>query len=1071
MKLLNCHIDNFGKLRDQSYRFQEGFNLMQAPNGSGKTTLAAFLKAMLYGLPRGGARNDVDNPRRRYAPWQGGSYGGSLEFEHQGRRWRVVRHFGPTAARDRFELFDLTAGQPSSHFSEALGEELFQLDGESFSRSVFLSAQDNAVAATGSIRAKLSDLVEDTNDLNNYDSAMATLRRLRGSYKPQRGSGGKLSRWEEELAALETQAYAAAQKKPRLAEAEDEAQALEAQTAEKRQEIRQLRAQLHAAAAQSVRRHLEEQRLGLETELSQQEEALAALQASWPWGIPEASELDRQRRLLAALDQAGARLRELQPPQEDKALLEREKPLLGELPQAGAELERCQALCRTLDRRAARLEARLLPEELERLEALSRHFAQGVPSEERMGELDRQAADLAALELRSRQEALSTQEQNRYQSLAAFFAPGVPEEGIIEARERDQQRIAALEAKLQALELSQEDRETLERLKRRFAPGLPQGEELEAQQQACRRVAELSGKKDARTTLPEPGKGKRLPLLLALAGLLLGLGGLFCLLSHWIPAGAALLGLCVLALGAALWTRGKTPSRGDAPIQGSPITQAERQELYDLQHGLRDFLLRYDLDGSQPEGQLARLFADRERYLELNGKESRAREAREDIRRELTQLRRELRALFETYYPGQDYWEGFTNPLMLQLRDYQTLRARLRAHREEQAGLKAELEARRAALTKALTPWFPQPSTDLGEALRQLRTQREDYLSLLRRRQSQGREAECLQQEAEAAETELRALLLGRGALTPDQSYQSCIEALRRRLENCRAAELRMEAYETSRSQALAQLRQAEGELQSFFRRYDLEGDRREELFRMAEEAARQQGSLRERSRETRQRLDTLLVQHPELREAAGNLEASALSSLQSREEAAQNQLAALEEQLRQARQNRDSLRRTLDELPGLEDQIRSLRETKDRAAHEYELLTRTQDYLEQARTQLSGSYVGSLEQGFRKYAELLLRDQFPSFFLDQDLNLRLDQEGKPRELGSFSTGTVEAVSLCMRLALVEALFPGEKPFLLLDDPFVNLDDAHSTRALELLQRLAGEYQILYLSCSRSRCP
>lgn len=1071
MKLLSCHIDNFGKLRDVSFRFEPGFNLLQAPNGFGKTTLAAFLKAMLYGFPRGGARNDVDNPRRRYAPWQGGSCGGSLEFEYQGSRYRAVRTFGATAARDSFSLFDLEDGEPSQRFSEALGEELFQLDGESFSRSAFLSARDSAVAATGSIRAKLSHLVEDNNDLNNYDAAMATLRRLRGGYKPQRGSGGKLSRWEEELAALETQAYAAAQKKPRLAEAEAETQDLEARTEEKRREIRLLRAQIHAAAAQSARRHLEEQRRGLETELAQQEEALAVLHSQWPRGIPGEPELNRQRSLLAALDQAGARLRELRPPQEDKALLEREKPLLGELSQAGAELERCQVLCRTLDRRAARLEARLLPEELERLEALSRRFEQGVPAQEDLEALDRQAAQLAALELRQNQEALSPREQSRYQALAAFFAGGEPEEGVIEARERDQQRIAALEAQLQALEPSQEDRGTLERLKRRFAPGLPREEELQAQQQACRRIAELSGKKDARTALPEAGKSKGLPLILALAGLLLGLGGLFCLLSHWVPAGAALLALCVLALGAALWTRGRAPRSGESPIQGSPITQTERQELYDLQHSLRDFLLRYDLDGSQPEAQLARLFADRERYLELKEKETQAQESREAIRLELSQLRREVRALFERYYPGQDYWEGFTNPLMLQLRDYQTLRARLRAHREDRAGLEAELQARRAALTEAVTPWFPQSPADLGEALRQLRAWLGDYQNLLRRQQNQNPEGDSLRQEAEAAETELRALLQSRGALLPEQSYQACVEALRGRLEACRRAELRMEAYEESRSQALTRLRETEGELQRFFRRYGLEGDRREQLFQRAEEAARQLRNLTERSRETRQRLEALLDQHPELNQSAGDRDVPELSSLQKQEEQAQNGLAALEEQLRQARQNRDSLRRALDELPGLEDQIRILRETKDRAAHEYELLTRTQDYLEQARTQLSGSYVGSLEQGFRKYAELLLRDRFPGFFLDQDLNLRLDQQGKPRELGSFSTGTVEAVSLCMRLALVEALFPGEKPFLLLDDPFVSLDDAHSARALELLQRLAGEYQILYLSCSRSRCP
>ena len=50
MKLLECHVDNFGKLSNFDYQFSDGLTVIQEPNGFGKSTLAAFIKAMLYGL-------------------------------------------------------------------------------------------------------------------------------------------------------------------------------------------------------------------------------------------------------------------------------------------------------------------------------------------------------------------------------------------------------------------------------------------------------------------------------------------------------------------------------------------------------------------------------------------------------------------------------------------------------------------------------------------------------------------------------------------------------------------------------------------------------------------------------------------------------------------------------------------------------------------------------------------------------------------------------------------------------------------------------------------------------------
>ena len=75
--------------------------------------------------------------------------------------------------------------------------------------------------------------------------------------------------------------------------------------------------------------------------------------------------------------------------------------------------------------------------------------------------------------------------------------------------------------------------------------------------------------------------------------------------------------------------------------------------------------------------------------------------------------------------------------------------------------------------------------------------------------------------------------------------------------------------------------------------------------------------------------------------------------------------------------------------------------------------------------------------------------------------------------LMNFIITTEQGLSLihifCMRLALVDAMYPDEKPFLVLDDPFVNLDEEKVVHGNELLSKIAGEYQILYFTCHSSR--
>jgi DNA repair exonuclease SbcCD ATPase subunit len=69
-------------------------------------------------------------------------------------------------------------------------------------------------------------------------------------------------------------------------------------------------------------------------------------------------------------------------------------------------------------------------------------------------------------------------------------------------------------------------------------------------------------------------------------------------------------------------------------------------------------------------------------------------------------------------------------------------------------------------------------------------------------------------------------------------------------------------------------------------------------------------------------------------------------------------------------------------------------------------------------------------------------------------------------DVRSLSQGTLDIVYLAARIGLVRLVTGDRRPPLIFDDPFVTLDDARATRALELLRRVANDFQVIYLTTS-----
>ena len=142
MKLIECYIENFGKLSSYRLKFNDGMNSFVQENGYGKTTLTEFIKAMLYGLSDTKKPDIAENDRKHYLPWCGGVCGGWLSFSAGEKSYRVERTFGAKAQDDTFKIYDLTLGKETADYTENLGRELFGIDKDGFLRTVFLSERN-----------------------------------------------------------------------------------------------------------------------------------------------------------------------------------------------------------------------------------------------------------------------------------------------------------------------------------------------------------------------------------------------------------------------------------------------------------------------------------------------------------------------------------------------------------------------------------------------------------------------------------------------------------------------------------------------------------------------------------------------------------------------------------------------------------------------------------------------------------------------------------------------------------------------------------------------------------------
>lgn len=122
MRILDLHIDGFGKFHDLSVSFDKDLNVVYGKNEAGKSTLHTFIRYMLFGLERGRGRAARADLYSKYEPWQNKAvYGGRMRVEKDGVIYRLERNFQKD--QKAFVIVNETAGkeiEPTKGFMDFL---------------------------------------------------------------------------------------------------------------------------------------------------------------------------------------------------------------------------------------------------------------------------------------------------------------------------------------------------------------------------------------------------------------------------------------------------------------------------------------------------------------------------------------------------------------------------------------------------------------------------------------------------------------------------------------------------------------------------------------------------------------------------------------------------------------------------------------------------------------------------------------------------------------------------------------------------------------------------------------
>jgi uncharacterized protein YhaN len=241
---------------------------------------------------------------------------------------------------------------------------------------------------------------------------------------------------------------------------------------------------------------------------------------------------------------------------------------------------------------------------------------------------------------------------------------------------------------------------------------------------------------------------------------------------------------------------------------------------------------------------------------------------------------------------------------------------------------------------------------------------------------------------------------------------------------------------------------------------YDIKAKAREYKEMQYEKTANDSGleGLRKEYEEKRSELEAFIKDHPGIDAADESHEkmTTVLSETKSL-------ISRYDRELEDAYEKMDLHKEKMESLEALREQAAEL-EGKVR------IVTATREYMKKAKERFVSDYMKPVKDAYDKYYQIFMNISGDEgyndkeYMIDANMNIERKVEGSYHTIEAESSGYGDIIGLCIRMALLDVMYDKEKPAIIMDDPFVNLDEKNLAGGRRFLDVVSKDYQIIFMT-------